>query len=569
MPRRETPIKDPIATHVIRRALAAVRSDVCAIVQEALTSQVGRPRVQTWRVLLVLMMIAALEADGSLMLTKVNRVADRLSHKQRRLIGMERDTNYSQVDRALTTLAAAVEPTVDTETGELTPPRLGMDLDTFATFIVSGVIPDHLKKRRDVAIDSTDYEAHSRRRSRGRAIGPDLPEDSLPESGPVRRPRGANEQGYPKVGADGRLRHSHDPDAREGYRSGKNFNPKGIFIGWDLHFATCVPEDNVERLAPLTIGFSIRPAGSYKADSGLAVLDALEHDGRLPQKVLVDRGYSYLTTDRWAAVLGRRGVEQVFDLHATQRGVRPGPMPATIFVDGSLFIDALPERLRNLPGYQIGDTAEEIAEKAALYDQRLPYLFARQGRPDLDRGTQRVRGPALTDRVRCPNNPKSLENDPATRPTLKCAPGGCSCGVTRTLGPDDYLNLRQEHAYGTTAWKKDYNRRNHVESYNASLRHHHSRLDRSSTRVLGTVKTGILLAFLIAANNIQVLIDAYEWDPGNPVIPGRDVTWRPSRKRTAAKRPFAPRPRRKHQRRSPAPPAEPTKWRVPALEDTD
>ena len=117
---------------------------------------------------------------------------------------------------------------------------------------------------------------------------------------------------------------------------------------------------------------------------------------------------------------------------------------------------------------------------------------------------------------------------PATRPTLDCDPDGCACSLAPTLGPGNYLQLRQRHPYGTRKWKLDYNRRNHVESYNASVKYHHSRLARGSTRVLGTNKTGILVALLVAANNIEVLISAYEWDPGAPNVPAEEVIWRPS-----------------------------------------
>ena len=561
MPRREPTIVDPVTNQVLRRAIAAVDSEFAATVQERMTATVGRPRIQSWYVILVLAMIAAIESNGVLFMTRVNRVAGRLTMKQRQRVGMEWATSYSQVDRALVDLSRSVEETINFETGEIVPPKLGMTLDELTTLIVSGVLPQHLKARPSVAVDSTDYEAHSRRRGWGTV--PDVAPGSLPEPDVKLSKSGTNETGFPRVGHDGRRQFSVDPDAREGYRAGKNFLPKAVFVGWDLHFATCVSEDPSETLAPLTTAFSIRPAGGYKANGGLGVLDALTRHGCRPTTVLVDRGYSYLRVENWAQELGNRGIEQVFDLHTNQRGVRPGPKPHTIFVDGALFVDSLPTWLRKLPGFRIGDTKTEIAEKVAKYDERLPYLFARQGPADLHRGTQRVRGPALTGRVRCPNNEKSMRLSPATRPTLDCDPDGCACSLAPTLGPGDYLQLRQRHPYGTRKWKLDYNRRNHVESYNASVKYHHSRLARGSTRVLGTNKTGILVALLVAANNIEVLISAYEWDPGAPNVPAEEVIWRPSGPQRSKTRPFAHRTRRKSDQPPPGNADDDINWLKP------
>lgn len=41
-------------------------------------------------------------------------------------------------------------------------------------------------------------------------------------------------------------------------------------------------------------------------------------------------------------------IEQVFDLHVTQRGTHPGPITGTRFLDGGLSTSALPQRHHNL-----------------------------------------------------------------------------------------------------------------------------------------------------------------------------------------------------------------------------
>lgn len=281
---------------------------------------------------------------------------------------------------------------------------------------------------------------------------PDVPDDALPEDGYQPPETGVNEPGWPKTGPDGRYQHSVDPDAREGYRSGKNKGRKETFLGWDLHTATDTASLGCDGRPPLIRALSLAPAGSKKAAPGLEVIDALISMDATPTTILVDRGYTYLKTEDWTRPVDQRGIEQVIDLHRTQRGQRPRPLPGTIYLDGALFIDIIPESLRTLPGFSLGLTAEAKALLATHYDERIPYAFTTQGRPDRKRGTQRYRGRALAGRVRCPNTPRSMRLDPSTRPTTTCAPGEpCACGTTVTLGPDDYFQTRQRDLYGTTA----------------------------------------------------------------------------------------------------------------------
>lgn len=514
MPRREAAILDPIPGPVFRRGVTAVNRELAAIVQERMTAATGRPRAQTWVCLFTLLMIAAIDHPGSLLLTRAADVARRLSDEQKRRIGLSLGEDaYWQVQRAVADLERALTERVDETTGEILPTRLGMSVAEFTTAMAGGPVPAQYRTAPSVAIDSTDGEAYARRRSHGRIADRDAP---------------SNEPGFPRLGADGRLRHTIDPDATTGYRSGKNLLPKSTFNGWDIHLATPVSEMGEESMAPLVTGVVLAPAGSYKADAGIALIDALTACWSRPATVLVDRGYSYLDSAAWALPLANRDIAQVFDLHTNQRLVRPGPIPGTIWVDGGLFSDALPESLRRLPPYTLKMTATDRALLAQRYDQRIPYAFSTQGRPNAQRATQRYRGPALASKVRCPNVPTSMRLDPSTRPTTACAPSACACGTTVTLGPQDELGTRQRALWGTTAWKASYGRRSGVESANASARWHHGRLDRGSVRLKGTTRTAIAYSFILAANNVRVLLACYGWDIGDPLCPAADVRPLPS-----------------------------------------
>ncbi|MDF2260769.1 hypothetical protein [Streptantibioticus ferralitis] len=57
------------------------------------------------------------------------------------------------------------------------------------------------------------------------------------------------------------------------------------------------------------------------------------------------------------------------------------------------------------------------------------------------------------------------------------------------------------------AWAADYGRRSAIESGNAELKTHRLHIDRGFTRVMGTLKNTLLLAFAIAGLNVVLLRD--------------------------------------------------------------
>lgn len=552
MLKRDGAIVDPIGPEVFRRARFLGSRPVLQEVGQAMTATTGRPRVHSWETLFFLLALAATIDEGKLLMAKAVRSAKVLTPEQAEQVGLTQPVTYRQMEAAVTDLAAGFGNTlrVNRVTGEVTeirPPRIPMSLDTFTTRLVAEVLPRNLRRSQTVAIDSTDAESHFARQSWTPGKTADAVDGALPESEVELPEKRVNRRGYPFLGPDGRYIHCYDKDVREGYRSGKNFAKKQIFLGMDIHLATTVPELGEKGFASLFIGAVIRPAGDGKGEAGIALMDSMA-EARLGVKtVLADRGYTYLKAENWADKLMERGIEQVLDLHKNQRGTRPGPKPGTIWVDGSLFVDALPKRLRNLPPVtQRGLSNAEKAQRIAAFDERDSYAFKPLGPPDLTMGKQRVRGPAADGRLRCPNYPRSMNKDSATRPTTTCAPGACSCGAAPTLGPNDRTRERQATRWGTTAWVESYGRRSGIESGNASAKKHHGNLVRGSTRVLGRTRTTLLLAFILAVVNIRILLDCYGHDPGLPHSEDAEVHPLPTLSQAThrKRRPFAHRHRR-------------------------
>lgn len=230
-------------------------------------------------------------------------------------------------------------------------------------------------------------------------------------------------------------------------------------------------------------------------------------NGNTVTDVACDRGYSCCVALSWALPLWERRIVQIFDLYTNQRGVHPGPIPGTIWLDGGLFADAVPERLRALPIVTRNMPAETKARIHAMYDERAAWAYTPMGARDERTGAQRFRGPALRGALSCANNGKSMRSK-TDRPLTNCVTGQpCGCSSTITLGPEaaHLPRDRQNPLWATTRWAASYGRRNGIESANAELKTHRALIVRRFTRVFGTVKNAILLAFAYAGVNQRIL----------------------------------------------------------------
>lgn len=494
----------------VRESVQAVdRSGIATYIEERMTSKTntGRRRVLPWRPFFALLMLSARQQKGSLILADVDLALSAMSDIQRVIAGIPEGANYSHIESNLDDLAKAIDPPYDPVTGEvLTPYVLDIDLDTLLNWIVTGSIPDCIKAREAAALDSTDTETLTRRRSRTPDGLPDVDEGGLPPED-VKPASALNTPGWPRLGADGRLQHTYDPDAREGFRSKKE-GRLGIFTGHDTHTVVDVPDLGEAPVPPLIRAIAVRPAGSSKTAAGVA---ALKHLPATVKTVLNDRGYSYRTD--WAPALHELGRVQHFDLHTNQRGVKPGPRDNLIWLDLALFTDAVPEDRRALALFRPMMSDREKLALAAEYDARAPFAYTPMGPPGKD-GRRRFRGPALTGKVRCRNTPQSMrEKATKGRPTTACQRGvACGCGKTVTLPLEVWSRGFQSPIYGTTKWLLSYDRRTAVEAGNAELKANRFKFVRGSIRVKGITKFSILMAFIVAALNMQMLRDWFGAD---------------------------------------------------------
>lgn len=531
-----------------------VRSDLAAVLGSSLDARHGAPMQVSWRALLVIFAVHAIQKDN-MHLVKVEETAQELLDEGL-LPGVRRKrVTYDQIRHNLRRIARALEegtvlvphdPSVCTmPRGELHdgPSECNggglLTPEQFSARLLQASVPsEHLTASTSFAIDSTDYETPAVRRSWKKL--PDVAVGDEVEPG-ADSPNDFASPDWPRRGADGREQHSLDPDARAGYRSGKNMHRKETFLGYDLHVVVPVPELGADPLPHVALALVTAPAGSDKAEAGIAAVDSLRATGLTVTTLLNDRGYSYRVTEAWAAPLRARGIQSVHDLHTNQRGEAPGPRPGTVWVDGALFSTALPPKLRNLPKPNFKSSAAAKARLCEEYDKRLPYLFEAMTAPDPRTGSRRYRGPAVKrPRVRCPNSPASMRlghHLPTTKCTTVRTPEGndtaaCGCGITMTVEADTQLWARQRLAWGTTEWAASYGRRSGVEHYNSELKRNRGvNVVRFFTRVNGKVINHVLLTFTLVGLNVRLLRDWHalrlQRDPWMVAIDDTtDVDWK-------------------------------------------
>lgn len=484
----------------INRAIAMSNTPTLTILLDACTKRVGRPALLSYALLARILFFHTLTNPATLTIASVARTVAEMSPRARAQLGIPEewvatsDARTGLDKRILDRLHALSAATragvsvdhdhtvwVNADTGEIDPcptscPALALTPEQIHSTIVQAGLPTTFPRTPAVAIDGTDVESYYAA----------YPHDAL----------------HP----DGRI--CADREARWAKRTATNRRPTEFYVGFELHLATYIADEGTGNEVPLLCaGMALRPGVTDRIGAALALVDAVMSHGDVTE-ALFDRGYTMATGEHFARPLRNRGVEVVFDLHSSQRGTRPGPVPGTLWIDGSLYSAAIPTNLRQLEPPRIGQTSGDNARVRELFDAREPFRFTRHSRRNDALGTQRYKGPALAGHVRCPNTPASMRRSQDI-PTTTCTPGSaCGCGITLTVPDTLHERDRQRLPWQSTAWASSYHRRNRIESLNSKIRVHDANVNHGFIRVRGLNPTALLLAFTLAAYNAREL---YRW----------------------------------------------------------
>lgn len=244
--------------------------------------------------------------------------------------------------------------------------------------------------------------------------------------------------------------------------------------------------------------FSLVPAGTHR---GRAVMDPIleaKARGDTVEDVVWDPGYSLSKPGTVHHRLAQAGIHQTFQPVTHQRGGRPFSDEA-LLIDGQLFSGHLPEELRDLPVPPRGASEAEKLTYGARFNQRARWRLTRHAGPDED-GATRWRCPFCSGLLRSRTFPKTMRH--SRNAPLVDVEAECCCAGILTAMPEE-LPWWQSITFGTTAWRISMGRRQVVESANAALKGAFADLGRGFFRVMGLVKTTVLLGFTLAAYNLD------------------------------------------------------------------
>ncbi len=485
-----TPANPMMIEQRINRARAVADSDIVTQIARVANRRTGRPRLIPLDAAIAGFVLHASGQPHTMSMAEMRRTLHQLTPAQLESLGFpvgvipEYKRIRSSWRAVLRVVSSGVlvdhdhELDVDEDTGEVAPcpqacPHVSLTLDEFLTRLIQASLPPGYERGTAVAVDGTDVESHTR---------------------PHRK----------RLDSEGRAFWSADRDARWGHRTATDRRPTELFLGYEAHVATYVPGVGQPPLPQLASGLALRPGVRDRTSAVLGILDCLPGI----RESLLDRGYTTAKGDKLAGPLRDRHIQVTMDLHKTQRGVRPGPAPGLIWLDGHLYTSAIPERLRTLEPPTLAMTEAEKAHLRDVFDAREPYRFVVHDAHDDERGTQRFRGPAVDGhpfRVRCPNTPASMR-EPHTIQTTTCVKGEpCGCGKTVTVKDSDHERDRQRLPWQSTRWAKSYNRRGRIEGFFGGIRYQSLNLNRGFFRMSGLVATGMLLALTLVGRNIVSL----------------------------------------------------------------
>lgn len=358
---------------------------------------------------------------------------------------------------------------------------------------------------------------------------------------------------------------SADPAAHWGHRTPTNSDDRELVFGYAATAMVRVRDTGTTGPYPVVCErLVLRPLSRGGVPAAIEAIDSLRaKSGATVNEVLADILYSQSVPANWVEPLQERGITPTFDLHPNDRGPRYDQHTGVLWLDGWPHCPNTPDHLLDLTHprnmcpapepepattddpddqakgkkgsrHKLVPTARRKASAArreadaiktalqaeldraafarfqSLITERSKYAFRRMAGPSKD-GTEGYTCPARAGYIGCAGCPLSelLPGvDRVANPPDPSDPNRVKCCAQETItAPGDVVaKTRQQHRYGTPKWIASFARRARIEGVFGQLKEPGSNeIRRGWTRMMGVVKTSIMLVAVVAGNNIEVV----------------------------------------------------------------
>ena len=361
------------------------------------------------------------------------------------------------------------------------------DLRWFSNAMVWASVPRHIRRTvKAVIVDSTPVETWARTIHYVKQYDIDkdafamhreqvLENPDLPEPTPMSalKAAAAKKRGV-EVGPDGKIIRSKDLDARAGHASATRKRKAHKFVGYDL--TTVIACRTISwsgradeyklgpHVRPYILAVDLNPAGQNPGPSGLrAILNALKLAPGITE-VIADRAYT-VKREKFLRPLHERAINIVMDypkpLLTNPDNWTLGKRGQNVIMHcGTPLADWTPDTSVT-PSDQNRRTTNTKQLEGWFNDRFRQYGWRSVGplyKPDGSIRGRQFKCSACAGHGAHPGTAAKSYNAP-----MPAAPAGSRCCDGKVSALVEDLDLHQEHPYGTTVWKKSYNRRPTVE----------------------------------------------------------------------------------------------------------
>ncbi|MHB1534183.1 MAG: hypothetical protein ACYC1D_06135 [Acidimicrobiales bacterium] len=297
-----------------------------------------------------------------------------------------------------------------------------------------------------------------------------------------------------------------DAEAAWGHRKGGGPGEKDeLFFGYYLSLATMVADEGGPGGPELVRRMNLVSCDHDPVPAMVGVIESMPTSGVNLGDIVADSGYAHRVPAHFALPLRAAGASLVMDLHPADRGTH-GTHHGAIACNGNLYCPATPTALFDLGPLTRGASEADIRAHDTRASELARHKLSPVSATDTD-GYQRVACPATVGKLRCPLRPASLTLG-YDRPEVTAPPEHpplCCNQQTITVPPAVNAKTAQKHDYPAKTWRRSYARRSAAERSNARIKDPASiDVARGWCRVMGLVPMSLFIACALVVRNLAV-----------------------------------------------------------------